>query len=133
MSGFSRIMRRCAANHSAEPSDRFFRLGSSSADSKLNFLNNNSGINLIEVKFLAHRDWLPWASVGILAALCGGLGFLQYRWIGEITGAERSRLYETLRSRLNALSRAVDEEISSACRALAPPVEEIDAAGAEAA
>ena len=37
----------------------------------------------------AERNWWPWLSVGILAALCTVLALLQYRWTGEIANAER--------------------------------------------
>jgi signal transduction histidine kinase len=79
------------------------------------------------------RPWLAWASVSLLGLLCGGLAILQYRWIGEIADAERSRLREELQNHLNSLSRAFNEEISAACNALLPAAEEIEQSGAERA
>ncbi len=82
---------------------------------------------------LQRRPWLAWGSVSLLGFLCGGLALLQYRWIGEIADAERSRLREELQVRLNALSRAFNEEITAACNALLPTSEEIEASGNERA
>src|SRR5215470_2122524 len=77
--------------------------------------------------------WLAWASISLLAILCGVLAVLQYRWIGEITDAERTRLHEQLQVRLTALSRTFNEEVSSTLASLAPSPEEIEQAGREAA
>jgi signal transduction histidine kinase len=55
--------------------------------------------------------------------LCAILGFLQYRWIGEVTFAERGRLHGELQSELMRLSRGLDRlaELDSES-ALAPAV-----------
>jgi hypothetical protein len=66
------------------------------------------------------RASLSWASVIVLAGLCGVLGFLQYRSIGEISAAEKTRLHEELRTRLDALRRDFNDEVSSAALALMP-------------
>jgi signal transduction histidine kinase len=79
------------------------------------------------------RAWLAWAAVSLLALLCGVLAVLQYRWIGEITEAERSRLREALQNSLFALSRSFNEEISSAANALFPSSGQVDQLGREAA
>jgi len=79
------------------------------------------------------RAWLAWASVGLLALLCGVLAVLQYRWIGEITSAERTRLRTQLQSRLNALSRTFNEAISTACGALVPEAAQVEQLGRERA
>jgi signal transduction histidine kinase len=79
------------------------------------------------------RAWLAWASVIVLAVLCGGLALLQYRWIGEITDAERTRLHEQLQIRLGALSRGFSDDLSTALNALVPSAEEIARLGREAA
>src|SRR5579862_517651 len=81
----------------------------------------------------SQRAWLPWASVIVLGLLCGVLGFLQYRWTGQITEAERSALYDELRSRLAACTRAFNEEIADASIGLTPPPDQINAMGREAA
>ncbi len=79
------------------------------------------------------RAWLAWASVGILAILCGVLAVLQYRWIGEITAAERTQLHQQLQARLGVLSRAFNDQISAACAALEPTRQQIEQNGPEKA
>ncbi len=63
---------------------------------------------------------LAWLFVGALIALCGVLGVLQYRWIGEVSVAERERLQGSLEAGLNRLSQEFNAEIAAACRALLP-------------
>lgn len=79
------------------------------------------------------RPWLAWASVTLLVILCAVLAVLQYRWIGEITEAERGRLHDALQSRVAALSRSFNEEISKSAHALFPDAEQLEKAGREAA
>jgi len=69
----------------------------------------------------------------LLGVLCGVLGFLQYRWTGQIAEAERSALFEDLRSRLDAFTRAFNQEISDACYALTPAPDQFKAMGKEQA
>src|SRR4051812_18291018 len=78
-----------------------------------------------------HRS--AWVSVGVLGALCAGLAIVQYRWIGEITGAERIRLQGELESRLAQTARAFNEAAAAVCFDLMPPAEVIERLGAEAA
>jgi signal transduction histidine kinase len=82
---------------------------------------------------LARRPWHAWASVGLLAILCGVLAVVQYRWVGELAVAERSRLREELQSRLSVLSRNFNEEITRACIALLPDASSIEERGRERA
>ncbi len=79
------------------------------------------------------RTWLAWASVGVLTILCAVLAALQYRWIGEISAAERTQLRDQLEARLGLLSRAFNDQISTACAALLPTWDQVDQAGAEKA
>lgn len=79
------------------------------------------------------RPWLAWASVTLLALLCAVLALLQYRWIGEITEAERGRLHDALQSHVNLVSRSFNEEISNSAYALIPNAEQTEKAGREAA
>src|SRR6266699_3066239 len=79
------------------------------------------------------RALLSWIAVGVLALLCGVLGILQYRWIGEITGAERGRLRESLRSRMSVLRRSFNGEVENACSLLVPSSAEIERLGREGA
>ncbi len=55
---------------------------------------------------------------GALFALCGILGTLQYRWIGEVSLAERDRLQTDLRDTLTGISLDFNSEIAAACRAM---------------
>src|SRR5258705_4941940 len=82
---------------------------------------------------LRPRPLLAWACVILLVLLCAGLAILQYRWIGELTEAERGRLHDALHSRLNALSRSFNEEISKSAYALVPSGADFEGATPEAA
>lgn len=64
------------------------------------------------------QRWRGWLQIGAMVALCGVLGALQYRWIGEVSVAERERLQASLQSGLNRLSQDFNEEISLLCRAI---------------
>src|SRR5438067_7874244 len=83
--------------------------------------------------FFRQRGWVEWAPVTLLALLCAALAVLQYRWIGEISDAERSRLHEALQTRLGGLRRALDDEMSSAFAGLIPSPAQIADLGREAA
>src|SRR5690242_15883987 len=79
------------------------------------------------------RSWLAWASVSLLAVLCAVLAALQYVWVGEIADAERTRLRDQLQVRLTAVSRAFNEDLSSAVQTLRPSDDEIEQLGRERA
>ena len=64
------------------------------------------------------QRWRGWLEIGSLVLLCGILGALQYRWIGEVSVAEKQRLETTLQSGLNRLSQEFNDEISLLCLAL---------------
>ena len=66
------------------------------------------------------RTTLSWLIVAGLFVLCGVLGVLQYRWIGEVSVAARDRLRGSLQASLYRLSIDFNTEIASACRALLP-------------
>src|ERR1700749_4283965 len=91
-----------------------------------------SHISYTEMQNISQRAWIPWASIALLALLCGVLGLLQYRSIGAIAAAERSRLQEELHSRLAAFSRSFNNEISRAVYELAPSPDAIRREGAAA-
>jgi signal transduction histidine kinase len=78
------------------------------------------------------RAVLSWLFVGTLLVLCGVLGFLQYRWIGEVSLAARDRLHGSLQASLDRLSRDFNSEIATACRALLPANSPPDARATEA-
>jgi signal transduction histidine kinase len=67
------------------------------------------------------RTALSWLFVAGLFVLCGVLGVLQYRWIGEVSVAARDRLRGSLQASLNRLSLDFNTEIATAARALLPP------------
>ena len=66
------------------------------------------------------RKALSWLFVAGLFLLCGVLGVLQYRWIGEVSLAARDRLRGSLQANLNRLSLDFTTELATACRALLP-------------
>jgi hypothetical protein len=66
------------------------------------------------------RAVLSWLFVGMLLVLCGVLGVLQYRWIGEVSLAARDRLRGSLQANLDRLSQDFNSQIAEACRALLP-------------
>ncbi|HWR54077.1 MAG TPA: HAMP domain-containing sensor histidine kinase [Bryobacteraceae bacterium] len=81
------------------------------------------------------RALFSWLVVGALILLLGVLGFLQYRWIGEVSVAARERLKGSLQVSLNRLSQDFNSEITAACRALWPnePPDDPEAVEAEIA
>ncbi len=66
------------------------------------------------------RALLSWLALAALVVLCGVLGLLQYRWLGEVSRAERDRLRSSLQASLYRLSQDFNAEITSACVALLP-------------
>jgi signal transduction histidine kinase len=74
-------------------------------------------MNLDKIK---RRAWHAWLFVGALFVLCGILGFLQYRWTGEVSQAARERLRASLQSSLLRLSQEFNSEIAASCRAIVP-------------
>jgi signal transduction histidine kinase len=63
---------------------------------------------------LVRRSFFSLAVAATLLVLLGVLGTLQYRWLGEVSNAERERLRATLRTRTTDFSRDFDREISRA-------------------
>src|SRR5215212_1515221 len=58
---------------------------------------------------------LPMAAIaGALLALLALLATLQYRWLGQISGAERERMKATLNQRATAYAQDVDRELTRA-------------------
>ena len=79
------------------------------------------------------KRWFSWAAVSLLALLCAVVAVLQYRWIGEISGAERQRLQDQLRDELAAFRSAFSDEIRSSAAALQTTAPEVDRLGREGA
>jgi signal transduction histidine kinase len=63
---------------------------------------------------LVRRSFFSFAVAATLLVLLGVLGTLQYRWLGEVSNAERERLRATLRTRATDFSRDFDREITHA-------------------
>lgn len=79
------------------------------------------------------QNRLEWALLGLIAVLCAGLSFLQYRWTGEVSRAEQARLRSALDGQVASFVRAFDEELRESCRTLLPDEAEIKAEGAQEA
>jgi signal transduction histidine kinase len=73
----------------------------------------------------------PWLFMGALLLLCGVLGALQYRWIGEASEAARERMRAGLHANLFRLSRDFNSEIGAAWREVMPSEPPETAAEAE--
>jgi signal transduction histidine kinase len=80
-----------------------------------------------------YRPLLSWISLSVLVVLVCVLGFLQYRWIGDISHMERKKLQDTLQSSLNEVSRDFNTELAVAASALMPTNAEADRLGREQA
>jgi signal transduction histidine kinase len=69
--------------------------------------------------------------LGALFVLCGVLGVLQYRWIGEVSIAARERMRGSLQASLNRVSQDFNTEISTAARSMLPVGSPADADAVE--
>jgi signal transduction histidine kinase len=60
------------------------------------------------------RTSLPWQPIAgvVLAGLLAVLATLQYRWLGEVSEAERARMRDTLQTRVADFTMAFDREIT---------------------
>ena len=79
------------------------------------------------------QNRLELALLGLVAVVCTGLSVLQYRWTGEVSRAERTRLGSGLNEQVLRLARAFDDEISESCKALMPDATEIRGKGMQEA
>src|SRR5579863_2320724 len=77
------------------------------------------------------RAVVSWIYVCPLLILCGILGFLQYRLIGEVRDAARDRMRGSLQASLTRVSQELDTEIATAIAAIAPLKPQNDATTAE--
>ena len=66
------------------------------------------------------QTWFSWLFVCSLVILSAILGALQYRWIGEVSIAERQRLQDNLKSGLRRLSGNFNADLTGICAALLP-------------
>jgi len=68
---------------------------------------------------------IEWALLGVIAAVCAVLSFLQYRWTGELSRAEPALLRAGLNEQVRRLVQAFNEEIRENCTALLPDAKEL--------
>src|SRR5258708_13674993 len=80
---------------------------------------------------IGYRPLLSWISLSVLVVLVCVLGFLQYRWIGEISQMERKKLQDNLQSSLSRVRRDFNSELAVAAAALMPTNAEMDRMGLE--
>ncbi len=83
------------------------------------------------MKSIRRGGLFSWLFLGSLLLLCGALGFLQYRWIGEVSRAERDRLRVSLEESLSRLSQDFNLEIATEVRSILPPESQLEAGEAE--
>lgn len=81
---------------------------------------------------LQGRNWES-GFLSLLAVLCLVLLVIQYRWTGEISRAENTRLRASLGEALKRLGGAFDAELRESCLVLLPTAEEIGKNGRESA
>jgi signal transduction histidine kinase len=79
------------------------------------------------------QSWLAWGWVAVLTLLLAVLALLQYRWIAEISLAQRGWLQGNLEARLNLLSASFNQRLENAAMGLFPEPDKIRAMGREAA
>lgn len=72
------------------------------------------------------RSWHPGAAV-LLLVLLGAFATLQYRWLGEVSNAERDRLRAGLRARVADFTADVDRDVTRAFSAFQVDPAELDA------
>src|SRR5260370_39132945 len=82
---------------------------------------------------IGYRPLLSWISLSVLVVLVCVLGFLQYRWIGEISQMGRKKLQDTLQSSLNEVRRHFNSELVVAAAALMATNAAVDRMGREQA
>ena len=75
---------------------------------------------------------IEWAFVALMFLLCLILTVLQYRWTGELSRAEATRLRSGLSERAQTLARAFDTELAESCNQLLPNRSDIDEQNREA-
>ncbi len=86
----------------------------------------------MNVEHIKQRALVSWASVAVLAAICLVLAVLQYRWIGEVSVAEKERLHDSVNESLRRLSRDFNTEIQT-IYGLQPTREQVNQLGREEA
>jgi len=69
---------------------------------------------LVRVDLHDRRARLPWQLIAgvVLAGVLATLATLQYRWLGEVSEAERARMRDTLQTRVADFTTAFDRELT---------------------
>ena len=77
---------------------------------------------------------MPWQPIAgaVLAVLLATLATLQYRWLGEVSEAERARMRDTLQTRAADFTQAFDRELTQIYAAFHGEPDLIDASPARA-
>jgi signal transduction histidine kinase len=78
------------------------------------------------VKFVRRISW-PIATAAVLLALLATLATLQYRWLGDVSEAERERMRTSLRTRASDFAEAFDAELTRTYVAFHVDVDRLDA------
>src|SRR5436190_13364986 len=81
----------------------------------------------------SQHAWIYRAALFLLAAVCGILAFLQYRWIGEVADAENQRLRQELQRNLNLVRRDFNADLTAAAAAMVPTAPDIEQKGSRQA
>ena len=87
----------------------------------------------MEFDQIQRRAWFSGGLVTLLGVLGLVMAVLQYRWTGDLSRAEQSRLKEALQLSLHRIGHDFDNEVITAIRALQPTPAEIAAEGRELA
>lgn len=75
---------------------------------------------MVDLNKNKRQTLLSWLFAGLLAALLGTLGWLQFDWISQVSVAERTRLKESLGTSLRRVSQDFNLEVQTACSNLLP-------------
>lgn len=76
---------------------------------------------------------LEWGMLAVVAIACASLSYLQYRWTGDLSAAERNRLHGGLERQVRQIVQSAEGDLRTACLALTPTAAEIRSSGLEQA
>src|SRR5437588_668322 len=78
------------------------------------------------VKFVRRISW-PIVTAAVLLALLATLATLQYRWLGDVSEAERERMRTSLRARASDFAESFDAELTRTYVAFHVDADRLDA------
>src|SRR3954467_15192409 len=78
---------------------------------------------------LLRQTGMEWGMLGVIAAVCAVLSYLQYRWTGELSKAQPALLRAGLNDQLRRLSQEFNSDIRENCTSLVPMTREISEVG----